>query len=326
MKILGKFLFRALIFVAVLIAGLGAFGPREPAVLEVVFDDSLLEGGVDGYLAAQEARFNDIIPGVQKRVIWADAPEKKTEWSVVYVHGFSATSEEIRPVPDRVAKALDANLIFTRLRGHGRPGGAMGEARVADWMADVAEALAIAHQIGDRVLVISTSTGGTLMAAAALDKEMTRRVQGIVMVSPNFGVNSPFEPLLTMPAARSWLPLLAGAERSWEPHNEAQGKFWTTTYPSVAVMPMAALVKEVNARDLSRISIPALFLYAERDTVVRAEKTKEAARAWGAPTKTVLFYPGEGDDPSRHVIAGDILSPVATPRAVEHILDWAETL
>lgn len=302
------------------------FGPYENAKLETSFDTSALEGGIEPYFQGQEARFDDITPGVEKQVIWFGEPEAKTKWVVLYIHGFSATSKEIRPVPDQVAKALDANLILTRLTGHGRDGAALAEAKVSDWMRDVAEALAVARKIGDRILIISLSTGGTLSAAAALDPALSQDVEGIVFASPNFGINNPLQSLLTFPAARYWLPFMAGHERSFAPHNADQARYWTTSYPSVAVLPVAAVVKEVMAQDLSQAKIPALFMFTLEDQVVLPAKTQEVARRWGGAATTVNPVMGAKDDPSAHVIGGDIMSPSQSPAMVKQILDWVATI
>ena len=136
----------------------------------------------------------------------------------------------------------------------------MAEATADDWLNDTAEALAAARAVGEEVIVISTSTGGTLAALAATQPELIEGVKGIVFVSPNFGLNTPLEPLLTWPAARYLLPALAGDRYSFEPENEGQATFWTTEYPSVAILPMAALVKTVAAQ---------LFTSSERRVLVQ---------------------------------------------------------
>ena len=88
-----------------------------------------------------------------KRIVWAGAAGQKTPLAVIYVHGFSASAEEIRPVPDEVAKALGANLFYTRLAGHGRSGDAMAEPLAGDWIEDMAEAMAILQKLsGERPL------------------------------------------------------------------------------------------------------------------------------------------------------------------------------
>ncbi len=326
MRKLGKFIGHALLVIIVLIAGLWLFGPYEPADLTVNFDETRLEGGIDPYLSRQEARFDDITKGVEKRVVWAGEAEAKTPISILYVHGFSATSQEIRPVPDEVATALGANLVYTRLQGHGRPGSAMGEATVKGWMLDVAEGLAIARSLGDRVVVITTSTGGTLMGAASVDETLMQAVAGIVFISPNFALNNSVGPLLTWPAARYWLPLLAGADRNWEPRNEEHGRYWTTSYPSVAVMPMGALIKAVDGLDLSQVKVPALFVFSSDDQVVRPDVTQAVSEEWGGPVQVINPIMGAGDDPQSHVIAGDIMSPGQNAATIEAITIWAKDL
>jgi len=205
MKRLFKWLGRAALGVVAVMGLMWIFGPYEPAGLDAQFDEAKLDKGVSAHFAWTEAQVTGITPGVEKQVIWAGAPETQTDWSVLYIHGFSATAQEIRPVPDNVAAALGANLVLTRLQGHGRSGDAMAEGTVAGWMADTAEALAVARRVGKRVLVISTSTGGTLVSAAALDPELMQGVAGTVMISPNYGVNNPAAALLTLPAARYWI-------------------------------------------------------------------------------------------------------------------------
>ncbi|MEM6940518.1 MAG: alpha/beta fold hydrolase [Pseudomonadota bacterium] len=315
-----------LFLLGALIALLFAFGPYEEGDVSVDFDPSVLAEGVEAYFTAQEAEVSGITPGVEKQVIWFGAPEAETDWAVLYIHGFSATAQEIRPVPDLVAEALEANLIYTRLTGHGRDGPALGEARVSDWMRDVAEGLAAARQIGKRTLVLSVSTGGTLAAAAALDPALAQDIGGIVFLSPNFGINSPLAPLLTLPAARLWLPRLAGRERSFAPQNDAQATYWTTRYPSVAVLTLAALVKTVAKLDFEDAALPALFIYSEADTVVRPDLTQAVARKWGGPVSVVTPELTAADDPARHVLAGEIMSPGQTAPTVEAILAWAGRL
>lgn len=312
------------------VAALVAFGPREPAPLDMSFDRTLLEGGVAAHFARSEARFDDITPGTEKRVIWAGAPEARTAWSVLYVHGFSATSEEIRPVPDRVAEALDANLIYTRLQGHGRGSAAMGTATVAGWMADMAEGLAAARAVGDRVVLIGTSTGATLITAAAANPVQMEGVAGVVLISPNYSINNPFARILTWPAARTWAPWIAGDTISFTPRNAEQAYYWTTSFPSVATLPMGALIKAVNGLDHAQFLTPALFWYSDNDQVVQAEATDRIRRQWGADWGTVATraFPDlqPGDDPAAHVVAGAIMSPSQTDMMVAGILGWLKDI
>ena len=119
--------------------------------------------GLPAWLAAQERAAGVTDVDVAKRVLFADsAHPTKTPWAVVYLHGFSATRQETSPLSEEVARVLGANLYETRLRGHGLPGDSLGHVQASDWLNDAAFALDVARRLGDSVMVIGTSTGGTL--------------------------------------------------------------------------------------------------------------------------------------------------------------------
>lgn len=299
--------------------------PREQVDLNASFDPRRFGEGVQVYFESVESLFPDIVPGVEKRVSWQpEGYERRTSYSVLYVHGFSASSEEIRPLPDLVADALGANLVYTRLRGHGRGSAAMNEGDASAWMVDVAEGLAAARATGERVVVIAASTGATLAVAAATDPDLSSNVVAMVLISPNFAINDPLAWMLRLPFARHWVPLLMGGERRVEARSPQHAQFWTTTYGWAPVVSMAALVRIVTALDLSQITIPALFVFSDDDIVVRADATRAAADLWGGPVGLLPVRMGPGDDPNAHVIAGDILSPGQTEGIAAHILSWLQ--
>jgi alpha-beta hydrolase superfamily lysophospholipase len=202
----------------------------------------------------------------------------------------------------------------------------MAEARAGDWIEDMAEAMAIGRRLGDRVLVIATSTGGTLAAIAATDPVLSEGLAGVVLVSPNFGVNSAAAKILDLPLARHWGPLVAGETRSFEPLNDAQARYWTTSYPTVALFPMAALVRHARGLDYSAVTIPALVIYSPQDQVVDPSRTEALMAGWGGPVQMEKRQMGPGDDPFSHVIAGSAISPGQTAETVGLILGWAKGL
>ena len=302
------------------------FGPREPVDYTISFSEADLGDDLDAYLATSESRVEGVVAAHAKSIIWAGAPGEKTTYSVVYLHGFSATKEEIRPVPDNVATALGANLFFTRLAGHGRAAEAMSQATVNDWINDVAEALAIGRRLGNRVVVISTSTGGTVFTLAALDPSQTKNVIGAVFMSPNFEIAASGSSILTFPFARQIVPLILGNERGWEPISEVQAQHWHTRYPSEAVLPMAAAVRDVANISVSEILIPAFFIFSPDDQVVSASATRKIADRWGGPAKSWEIAGSDVGDPSAHVLAGDIVSPQTTGEVSVAIAEWVQSL
>lgn len=98
------------ILVILVFAGLGALyllGPRTPSEATVTFDPASIGADPQAYLAAAEAKVANIRPGLAKEIVWAyPASRAKTPLSIVYIHGFSASKGEVRPVPDKVAAAL----------------------------------------------------------------------------------------------------------------------------------------------------------------------------------------------------------------------------
>jgi pimeloyl-ACP methyl ester carboxylesterase len=300
-------------------------GPRAARDTTIVFDPAAIGDDPDAFLAAREAAVPGIREGLAKEIVWAfPASKARTPLAIVYIHGFSASKGEVRPLPDRVAEALGANLFYTRLAGHGQDGAAMGGATLKAWVNDVAEALAIGRRIGERVVVVSTSTGATLAAWAATEPALRGEMAGLVMISPNFGVRASGAGLLAGPWGLQIARLVAGSERGFEPLNDAQARLWTTRYPVEALMPMAAAVELGAGAPVEQATVPALFVFSDRDAVVRPDLTRQMAARWGAPHEILAVE--ESGDPSNHVIAGDALSPGTTGALAEAIVAWVGRL
>ena len=277
---------------------------------------------LDDWLAAREAQVPALRPGCEKRITWADGPVR-TPWSVVYIHGFSASRREVSPYPERLAQGLGANLFGTRLSGHGQDGAAMNGATLRDWRADLAEALAIGRALGERVLALSCSTGSTLLTLALAGGEP---VAGAVMLSPNYGLRMRrLQAALDAPFASRWGPFVVRGEQGPPAANLASG-IWSSGYSVAAYAPMSASVRSVRRADLEAIRAPALFAYSEADQVVDARLTAAVMRRWGGPVRRLDLHPGPGDDPAAHVMAGDALSPGQTEPLVRATLDWASGL
>ncbi|MFZ1816106.1 MAG: alpha/beta fold hydrolase [Rhizobiaceae bacterium] len=300
-------------------------GPR-PAIEETVnFSPEAIGNDPAAYLAKSEAAITGIRPGAEKEIVWADpATKARTPLSVIYIHGFSATKWETRPLPDIVARELGANLYFARLAGHGMDGQALASVSMGDWVDDLSEAIAIGEQIGERIVIISASTGGTLVTWAADHARLMNKVVGSILISPNFEVHGVSIGLLNMPWGKYILPKVMGETRSWEPENEEHGKWWTTSYPSRAVFPMAALMKAVQIKNYANIKLPSFFIISTRDTVVVPAATNRLYNEWGGPKK--LLEVVGSDDPAQHVIAGDILSPSTTQAIAREIVVWIRSL
>ena len=170
---------------------------------------------VEGWLAASEARFPDIRPGTEKHILWARGPGRRTDRVLVYFHGFSASRPELSPVMERLSADMEATVFFTRRAGHGRPGAAMGEARAGDWLRDAREALAVARRLGNRIILVGTSTGGTLATWLA-DDAGPEALEAVVLISPNFGPVDRSSNILRWPLGLEIATLVVGHQLSPE--------------------------------------------------------------------------------------------------------------
>ena len=319
----------ALAALAVVLALLWFVGPREPADLTVRFDADSVGSDPVAYLSSAESRFEDLREGQEKGVVHVYPNSRAvTPVALVYMHGFSASRGEISPVVETVAETVGANVVFARLAGHGLARTRMGEVTVNDWVNDMAEALAVAERLGERTVVIGTSTGATLGVLAALHPDLHDRIDGLVQISPNFALKDSRAVVLDFPFAETLVRWIEGEERGFEPVTPLHGERWTTRYPSRSVVTMAALTRAVRSMTFENARVPTLFLFDEGDRVVDHETTRRVAERWGSATGArVNIELVEGsEDPYRHVIAGDALSPSTTERVADLIAAWIRSL
>jgi alpha-beta hydrolase superfamily lysophospholipase len=310
-----------LMALVVALATLYLVGPRPVANTAITFDPASLPDDLDAWLTQSEAAYTDIRPDNQKQIVWANpAAKAKTRFALVYLHGFSASPGEVRPLPDRVATALGANLYFTRFAGHGRSNDAMAEPTVQDWANDLAEAIAIGERLGDQIILMSTSTGGSIATWGLADPSLSKNVAATIFISPNYGVQGTGASLLNGPWARELAELLIGKKRSFAPVNDLQKQYWTYEYPTSALIPMATFVRLAQETPVSTIKVPALFLYSSRDRVVVPQETIRIAGLWGGPKD--ITDQGDVQDAYDHVLAGNALGPDNTDALLDQILQW----
>ena len=309
---------------AVALAVLAAGAWTKPAALAVTPSSPTIDDDLDAWLASRElsaAADYAIIPGSEKRVRWyANQPGARTETVVVYLHGFSATRQEVAPLGEQLADALQANLFETRLAGHGRETGALANVSAEDWMADAAEALAVGRRLGDRLVVVGTSTGATLALAAA-DLEDFASVESLILISPNFSPKGDSADFLLRPFGPPLARLVAGETRTWTAANDQQERYWSTTYPMDAVVEMMRLVGRVRDQLPMTLQTDVLVLYSDSDQVIDVPAIKRSMESIEAE-RVELQEVGESGDPSNHVLAGDILSPETTAPTVQRILSF----
>jgi pimeloyl-ACP methyl ester carboxylesterase len=150
-------------------------------------------------------------------------------------------------------------------------------------------------------------------------------VGGVVLISPNFHPRDRSVRILLAPWGGLVARLLRGDQRCFEPENQEQERHWTTCYPVAALEPMMALVEHVRKMDLTAIDVPVLVIYSPGDRIVDPSETERAIERMHSARVEAWPY-GGAQDPSGHVLAGDILSPASTEPVATRIENFLSSI
>ncbi|MFP6806325.1 MAG: hypothetical protein VB957_03960 [Pseudomonadales bacterium] len=288
--------------------------PRLNAVApETTLPTGMSLDDLDDWIKQTESEVENLVPGAEAGIEWANKDKRgKTDLCFLYLHGFSATRHETAPVTDLLASEFGANAFHVRLEGHGvGPAGMLAKSEL--WLQSVVDAWKIASMLGDKIVVVATSTGALLSIWLAQQEASKGKIHALLFMSPNFKIKSPFGFILTWPFARFLVRSLIGKEVSWEPENELAGKYWTSTYSTYSLIEMQKLVDWVSALDLSRHQIPLATMYMKNDTTINAQAAIDGHHRWGSSQKQLIPVTIDGDA-EEHVFVGNITAP--------HRVDW----
>lgn len=243
----------------------------------------------------------------------------KTRYVVMYLHGFSASPQEVMPLPAQVAAALGANLFMPRLNGHGLNGKALAKTTASEWRANVRAAYKTALQLGDELIVLGTSTGATLGFWLALNNPAS--LAALLLVSPNFATRDPRGEWLRKRWGRLLFRVVRGPLQGIEPLSAGHSKYWTTFFPVIAIRNLLALITPLREADFSVIKLPVFVAYSEQDEVVDTDLIEQKFAELGGEHKRLLSIT-TSTDPLQHVIVGDIRSPNTTALILKEMLGF----
>ena len=279
---------------------------------------------VEQHLEYIESQFSNITENTEKTIVWANETKNKTPFSIVYLHGYSASRQETMPLSKLIAEQLHANIFYTRLAGHGRDGAAMATASVDKWLADATQAWEIGKLLGDKVIFISASTGGTLSTWLSA-QDFAEDMYAQIMISPNFDIAKKFGHIIKWPLGLKLAKLIIGDERSFEPSSAAKAKYWTYRYPIESGIPLMGIIDLVETIDKAVIKVPTLIIFSPNDQVIDTDAIRDNFAQFGSSQKQLVEYLNSSD-PGQHVLAGDIASPNSTPELVDMIMTFLQGL
>jgi esterase/lipase len=299
-------------FPVILIAGIFFLGPAPDAPeYNKTWPDLPTEPvALQEYIRLREAR-HTLKKDNEARIVWADSTRKKTPYSIVYLHGFSASQKEGDPVHLQLAKEFGCNLYLSRLADHGVDTTDALQLFTADRVWNSAkEALAIGNSIGEKVILVGTSTGGTL--ALKLAAEYPDRVHALINLSPNIAINNPAAFLLNGPWGLQIARMVMGGKyRDTETSAEKSG-YWNGKYRLESVVELQELIESsMTQKTFEKITQPSLTLYyykneMEQDPEVKVSAMKQMHSQLSTPDslKVEKAMPEAG----AHVIGGSLAS------------------
>ncbi len=265
---------------------------------------------MDSYVSSME-QGHKIKPNNEAKIIWADSNHTPTDYAIVYLHGFSASQMEGAPVHENIAKQFHCNLYLARLAEHGIDTSEdMMNLTAENYWESAKQAYAIGKKLGKKVILMSTSTGGTLsLQLAAAYPE----IAGLIMYSPNIEIHNPTAPLLNdhwgLQIARI---VMKGNYMNIPFTNPEYPKYWNTHYRLEATVALQNLVEAtMNKETFKKVTQPVLTLYyykdeAHQDHVVKVSATQKMFTEIATPDslKVLKAMPNTGN----HVIASPIVS------------------
>ncbi len=270
---------------------------------------------LEAYVKTQEAA-HKLKPDNEARIVWADSSKRKTAYSVVYLHGFSASQEEGDPIHEGFAKAFGCNLYLARMSDHGIDTTEQLLNFTPDrWWRSSKEALAIGKALGEKVILMSTSTGGTM--ALVLAAEYPEDVFALINMSPNIAINDPAAWLSNNPWGLQLVRLVIGGKylvSKVKPGVDMNlvNQYWNDKYRLEAVCQLQELLEDkMNKNTFEKVKQPCLTLYyykneQAQDPTVKVSAILEMNKQLGTPEslKMAIPIPNGGE----HVLGSHIVS------------------
>ncbi|MEX2231537.1 MAG: alpha/beta fold hydrolase [Cyclobacteriaceae bacterium] len=299
-------------FPFLLIFGLYFLGPKpdHPELNDTLALVTETPEELECYIKNNELRYN-VKPDNEARVIWHDSTRRKTEYAVIYLHGFSASQKEGDPVHRRFAKNFGCNLFLPRLSDHGIDTTETLLLFTADRFWNSAkEALAIGQKLGEKVILISTSSGSTL--ALMLAAKFPDQVHALINLSPNIALKDPAAFILNDPWGLHIARAVMGGKNREPGFTEEEAKFWNKKYRLESLVQLQELLESsMKAETFRRITQPSLTLYyfkneQEQDPQVKVSAMLEMHQQLSTPDS--LKIARSMPDAGAHVLGSSMTS------------------
>lgn len=283
---------------------------------------------LDGWLAHKESGFKTMKPNNEARIEWYGDSVSVTEYAVVYLHGFTASGEEGNPVHRAFAKRYGCNMYLPRLFGHGLDTSEpFIDLTPENYLQSAKEAIAVGKKIGKKLILVCTSTGGTLgIYLAAHDPQ----IEALICYSPNIDIFDPNSKMLTQPWGLSLARLIIGGNYQQYEAPEEFKKYWQTKYRIEGLVAVRQLIDHtMTAKTFAQVKQPIFvgtyFKDAQnQDNVVSVEAMRQMMPQLGTPDsmKQMVEFP-VGAHVLTNPLRNEDIEPVklATFQFAEYVLN-----
>jgi carboxylesterase len=117
-----------------------------------------------------------------------DLGERKAATGVLFIHGFTASPAEMRPMAEAVAQAMGWRCVGPLLPGHGTRIEDLQQTNREEWVMAVERAYEALSRECDQVFVVGLSLGAVLACHLALRQTGDVKLGGLILLAPAFGV------------------------------------------------------------------------------------------------------------------------------------------
>jgi esterase/lipase len=218
-------------------------------------------------------------PDNEARIVWAnDSLKQKTKYSIVYLHGFTASQKEGDPVHRNIAKEFGCNLYLSRLAEHGIDTADQLINLTADnYWESAKQAFAIGKQLGQKVILMGTSTGGTL--ALQLAATYPDDIAALILLSPNISINDPNAWMLNNHWGLQIARMVKKSDyNASEDDRPDYKKYWNKPYRLEAVVALEELLETtMNKETFEKVKQPVIVLYYYKDDQHQDDVVKVSA-------------------------------------------------
>ncbi|MDQ6889723.1 MAG: alpha/beta hydrolase [Bacteroidota bacterium] len=290
--------------------------PSTPSYSAAMPEVPSTSSALENYISKNENQHH-LKPDNEARIVWYNHSLKnKTNYAIVYLHGFSASQFEGAPTHKNIAKMFGCNLYLSRLAEHGiDTADALINLTAEEYWETAKQALAIGKQLGKKIILMGTSTGATnaLQLAATYPDD----VAALILLSPNIAINDPNAWILNNHWGIEIARMIKGSPYNTGVDNRPVYKqYWNYQYRLEAAVALEEYLETtMTPGTFKKVDQPVLLLYyykdeQHQDPVVKVSEMKKMFHELGtaANLKREVAMPNTGD----HVIGSPFKSKDAT--------------